>query len=193
MESNFNLLNGKIAVITGCNRGIGKAILNTFIENGGIVFAIARKVGSLQEYQNLNSVIPYYFDITDKTAVKNLFLQIKKQFGKLDVLVNNAGIMCDALLGMITDIQIQSTFETNVFANITMMQYAAKLMVKQKSGSIINLSSIMGISGNAGQIVYSASKGAVIALTKSAAKELSPNNIKSECYCSWNYCNRYTF
>jgi 3-oxoacyl-[acyl-carrier protein] reductase len=84
--------------------------------------------------------------------------------------------MQDALLGMITDSQIQSTFEVNVFAGIIMMQYSVKLM--KKSGSIINIASIIGLNGNAGQIVYSATKGAVIAITKSTAKELAADNIR---------------
>jgi len=170
------LLEGKIAIVTGCNRGIGKSILDRFAENGAVVFAIARKKDSLLEYQNSTQIIPCYLDITDKNAVKELFLNVKKMAGKLDILVNNAGIMQDALLGMITDSQIQSTFEANVFAGILMMQYGVKLM--KKSGSIINIASIIGLNGNAGQIVYSATKGAVIAMTKSAAKELAPDNIR---------------
>jgi 3-oxoacyl-[acyl-carrier protein] reductase len=172
------MLSGKVAIVTGCNRGIGKSILDIFIEHGATIYAVARKAGSLQSYEENNRVIPCYFDVTDKNAVKDLFLTVKKNTGKLDILVNNAGIMQDALLGMITDTQIHATFEVNVFANILMMQYASKFMVKQQSGSIINLASIMGICGNAGQIVYSASKGAVIAMTKSAAKELSPHRIR---------------
>jgi 3-oxoacyl-[acyl-carrier protein] reductase len=178
MKLDSNQLTGKVAIITGCNRGIGNAILDLFIENGAIIFAVARKAESLQKYNNIEQVIPCYLDVTDKNAVRNLFLTIKKQFGKLDILVNNAGVMQDALLGMITDTQVHTTFDVNVFASITMMQYASKLMVKQQSGSIINLSSIMGLYGNAGQIVYSASKGAVIAMTKSAAKELASQHIR---------------
>lgn len=178
MESNSNLLAGKIALVTGCNRGIGRSILNLFIANGATVYAVARKPDSLQEYSSVPAVIPCYLDVTDREAVKHLFMEIKKKSGRLDILVNNAGVMQDALLGMVTHDQMVNTFETNVFANITMMQYASKFMVRQKSGSIINLSSIMGVCGNAGQIVYAASKGAVIAMTKSAAKELSPHKIR---------------
>jgi 3-oxoacyl-[acyl-carrier protein] reductase len=178
MTLKSNLLEDKIAIVTGCNRGIGKAILDVFIENGATVFAVSRKHGSLQDYALEKRVVPNYLDVTDKSAVKDLFLNLKKQAGRLDILVNNAGIMQDALLGMITDSQIHATFEVNVFANIIMMQYASKMMTRQRSGSIINLSSIMGICGNAGQIVYAASKGAVIAMTKSAAKELAPQHIR---------------
>ncbi|NCB43732.1 MAG: SDR family oxidoreductase [Clostridia bacterium] len=176
--SNYNLLLNKVAIVTGCNRGIGKAILEAFLQNGAVVYAVARKEGCFQEMSPSSRLIPCYMDVKDKEAIKNLFLKIKKESGRLDVLVNNAGVMQDALLGMITNAQTHETFDVNVFANISMMQYASKLMIRQKSGSIINLASIMGVYGNAGQIVYAASKGAVIAMTKSAAKELGPNNIR---------------
>jgi 3-oxoacyl-[acyl-carrier protein] reductase len=178
MTSTFDTLSGKIAIVTGCNRGIGKSILDTFVEHGATVYAVARKSDSLQCYEETCRVIPCYLDVTDRNAVKDLFLTVKKNAGKLDVLVNNAGVMQDALLGMITEQQMHTTFGVNVFANILMMQYASKLMTKQQSGSIINLASIMGIYGNTGQIVYSASKGAVIAMTKSAAKELASQHIR---------------
>lgn len=177
MVLNYNLLEGKIALVTGCNRGIGKHIVELFAANGAIVYAVARKNDSLNSIASDN-IIPCHMDVTDNAAIKELFVLIKNQHGRLDVLVNNAGIMSDALLGMITEDQMHSTFATNVFANINMMKYAVKLMSRQKSGSIINLSSIMGVTGNSGQIVYSSSKGAVIAMTKSAAKELAPSHIR---------------
>lgn len=177
MVLNCNLLEGKIALVTGCNRGIGKHIVELFAANGAIVYAVARKTDSLSSIAS-KKIIPCYMDVTDCAAIKDLFMQIKKQQGRLDILVNNAGIMSDALLGMITEDQMQNTFATNVFANINMMKYAIKLMTRQKSGSIINLSSIMGVTGNSGQIVYSSSKGAVIAMTKSTAKELAPYQIR---------------
>lgn len=178
MELLSKCLNEKVAIITGCNRGIGKAILNMFVACGAKIYAIAREADSLSEYQNKNVVIPCYLDIRDKEAVKELFLRIKRESGKVDILVNNAGVMHDALLGMITMEQMQKTFEVNVFGSLIMMQYASKLMTRQKQGSIINMASILGISGNKGQITYSASKGAVIAMTKAAAKELAPYNIR---------------
>lgn len=177
MELNYNLLEGKIALVTGCNRGIGKQIVKLFAANGAIVYAVARKPLSLKDMVS-ERIIPCYMDVTDAEAVKDLFMRIKKEHNRLDVLVNNAGIMRDALLGMITEEQFKATFDTNVFANINMMKYATKFMMRQKSGSIINLSSIMGVSGNTGQIVYASSKGAVIAMTKSAAKELAGSQIR---------------
>lgn len=184
MELSSNLLNGKVVLITGCNRGIGKAILEKFAMNGAIVYASARQEGILDdEAKSLSKkystiINPVYFDVTDIEALKQVFIRIHKEQKKLDCVVNNAGIMQDALIGMVTNKTMESTFEVNVFSVINMIQYATKLMKRQNSGSIINISSIVGTNGNPGQIVYSASKGAVISLTKTASKELAANNIR---------------
>jgi len=177
------MLKGKIALVTGASRGIGRQIAITFAENGAIVYANARKENSLdsllKECEGLGGkVIPVYFDVTDAGSSKNTVMKIKKESGKLDCLVNNAGIMRDALIGMIDKEAIHDVFETNVFAVMELTQLAARIMIRQKSGSIINLASIVGLNGNKGQLVYSASKGAVIAMTKTAAKELAPQNIR---------------
>ncbi len=182
--SSSNLLKGKVTLVTGCNRGIGKAILERFAQEGAIVYASAREEGCLDECakefsNNYNTlVIPVYFDVTDGNGFKKAFAKIKTEQNRLDVLVNNAGIMQDSLIGMVSEKLMTDVFAVNVFSVINMIQYASKFMVKQKSGSIINVSSIIGTNGHSGQIVYSASKGAVISLTKSAAKELAKNNIR---------------
>lgn len=178
----MDLLKDKVCFVTGTSRGIGAAILRRFVEEGAIVYANARTEGSLEsvceEYTCQGRIIPLYFDITDEKAVKQAFLTIKKEQQKLDVLVNNAGIMKDALIGMINKRLMQEIFEVNVFAMMQMIQLANKLMSRQKSGSIINMASIVGTNGNSGQLVYSASKGAVVAMTKTAAKELASDNIR---------------
>lgn len=178
------MLKNKIALITGCNRGIGKAILEEFAHNNSIIYAAARITGSLDEnILDLTNkykarVTPLYFDLTDGDGMKSAFTQIFKEQKRLDVLVNNAGVMEDALIGMVTEENMNSTFSVNVFSVINSIQYAVKLMKRNRTGSIINISSIVGRYGNPGQIVYSASKGAVIALTKTASKELSSYNIR---------------
>jgi len=184
MILNSKLLQNKVVLITGCNRGIGKALLEKFAMNGAIVFASAREIGILdkealllsEKYQT--TIVPVYFDVTDLKGIQQVFMRINKEYKRLDCVVNNAGVMEDALIGMATEAIIQKTFSVNVFAPINMIQYATKIMKKQGGGSIVNISSIVGTNGNAGQIVYSASKGAVISLTKTAAKELAPNNIR---------------
>ncbi|MDR1183066.1 MAG: SDR family oxidoreductase [Bacteroidales bacterium] len=176
--SNSKLLDGKIALVSGCNRGIGRAILHTFLENGAIVYAIARTHGSLNDFESCPNCKPTYMDVTDSSAVKSIFMRIKKEQGRLDVLVNNAGMMKDALIGMISKEQIEQTYSVNVFAVIEMIQYASKFFKRQQSGVIINLASIMGVNGNPGQLLYSSTKGAIVTLTKSAAKELAPYKIR---------------
>lgn len=178
------LLKGKIALVTGAGRGIGNKTVERFAEEGAIVYATDIAKGCLDSFANETSqkfntkIIPMYFDVTDESEAKNAILQIKKEFARIDVLVNNAGIMRDNLIGMIEQQLIQTVFRINVFSVINMIQLATKLMSRQKSGSIINISSIVGIDGAAGQLVYSASKGAVASLTKAASKELAPNGIR---------------
>jgi 3-oxoacyl-[acyl-carrier protein] reductase len=168
------MLKGKIAIVTGSNQGIGKKITECFTNNGAIVYAVDKT----ESKHESDKVVSCCFDITNTSEIKELLIKIRKEHGRLDILVNNAGIMVDSLIGMVTEEQIIKSFEVNVFAPIFFIQYASKLMIKQKSGSIINMASIMGISGNYAQIVYASTKGAVISMTKSAAKELAAFKIR---------------
>lgn len=178
------LLKDKICFVTGTSKGIGKATVEAFAKAGAIVYANDIEDRSIDEFaKQLDqdyqaSVIPLYFDVTDSQKCKDAFIRIKKEQGRLDVLVNNAGVMRDALIGAVTRSLINRSFDVNVFATMELLQLAAKLMMQSNSGSIINMSSIVGITGNPGQLVYSATKGAIISLTKTAAKELAPKNIR---------------
>ena len=177
------MLNGKIALITGTSRGIGYKTALAFAEHSAVVYANAREEGSLdgllKDCTGLSgSIIPVYFDVTDTSAAKAPIIMIKNEEGRLDCLVNNAGIMQDALIGMINEDIMRKVFEVNVFAVIEMTQLVARIMSRQNGGSIINFASIAGVSGSKGQLAYSASKGAVISMTKAAAKELAPKNIR---------------
>ncbi len=178
----MGLLDGKVCLVTGASRGIGAATIRRFAEEGAIVYANARTEGCIDERckdlsaQYKTEIIPLYFDVREEPDSKKAILQIKKERGKLDVLVNNAGIMKDALIGMISRQLMQEIYETNVFGVMNMLQLAVRIM--PKDSSIINLSSIVGIEGNPGQLVYSATKGAVAAMTKTAAKELAAKGIR---------------
>ncbi len=178
------LLKNKVCMITGCSRGIGKCTVRRFAEEGAIVYATALESENIDaECEALSKetgtkVVPLYFDVTDENGAKTAIMQIKKEQGRLDVLVNNAGIMRDALIGMINRKLMTDIFEVNVFAVMNMIQLATKLMSRANQGSIINLASIVGVQGNEGQLVYSASKGAVVAMTKTAAKELAKFNVR---------------
>ena len=170
--------------MSGAGKGIGNKTVERFAEEGAIVYATDFVEGCLDDFAKEISdrckteVIPIYFDVTDETAAKNAIMRVRKEQGRLDVLVNNAGIMRDNVIGMIGQKLLRDVFDINVFAVINMIQLANKLMSRQKAGTIINISSIVGVEGAAGQLVYSASKGAVAALTKAAAKELAPNGIR---------------
>lgn len=180
----MNLLENKVCLVTGASRGIGAATVKRFVEEGAIVYANARSPKNLDSLctelsaKNSGTVRALYFDVRDEIASKQAILQIKKEEGRLDVLVNNAGVMKDALIGMIPRQLMQEIYETNVFGVMNMTQLASKLMIRQGYGSIINLSSIVGIEGNPGQLVYSATKGAVAAMTKTASKELASKGIR---------------
>lgn len=116
-------------------------------------------------------------DAADPAAIRAAYKQVRARFGRLDILVNNAGILHDALVGMITDDMVDHTLAVNTAGSIHHLQSAARLM-RRNGGSIINLTSIIGLEGNAGQVVYAASKAAVIGMTLSAAKELAPSGIR---------------
>ncbi len=178
------MLENRVALITGASRGIGQATALQFAAHGAQTVLVARQADHLQQtcdaIQAINGMPPIIldYDVTDLTAVGKAFSDLFKRTKRLDILVNNAGILNDALLGMVSTVQIKETFAINVDAVIYHMQYAGRLMSRNKSGSIINVSSIIGRVGNAGQTVYAASKAAVIGATYSAAKELAPNNIR---------------
>ncbi len=179
------LLREKVALITGCDSGIGKAICVLFAAQGATVYANILKKESAEgliiDSEGLDgNIIPVVFDITDKPLIMELIKRIKKeQDGKLDILVNNAGVKWDGVVEMIDDSKIEKMFAVNVVGTIHMVQSALKLMKRnQNGGVIINISSIVGLKGNAGQSVYGATKGAVASLTKSWAKELAAQHIR---------------
>ena len=184
MKLNFSMLRGKTAIITGASRGIGKEVATLFAKNGADLILISRNEERLsilhKELTETYDVdVKYYaLDIADSDKLKNVFTEIKRDKKPIDIVVNNAGIMEDAVLQMVKPELIQKTYATNVFALIDVSKRASKLMLRNKRGSIINLTSIVGVEGNLGQSIYSSSKAAVIGFTKSLSKELASLNIR---------------
>lgn len=180
-----NLLKDKVCLITGTSRGIGRVTAERFAEEGAIVYANARTEDCLDEWaQEIcnkmeGQILPIYFDLKDSTGIKQAVMRIKKEQGRVDVLVNNAAMIKTDMLGMVSKDVMREMFEVNVFGLVDLTQLVAtRLMMKQKSGSIINIASIVGVEGSRGQLSYSSSKGAVISLTKSMAMELAPHGIR---------------
>ena len=185
MTGSNGLLKEKICVVTGTNRGIGQKIAELFAQEGAIVYASARSAGCLDAWaceisaETEGKIVPVYFDITDAQGIKQTVMRLKEEQGRVDVLVNNAGVVSNERLGMVSADRLRKLFEVNVFGLFEITQLiATRFMVKQKSGSIINMASVVGVEGAKGQAAYSASKGAVVALTKSLAKELAEYNIR---------------
>lgn len=168
----MNLLENKVTIITGAARGIGRVIAEQFITDGAIVYA-----NDLNEFE-IPGAKTICFDVTDSAALKAGLMQIYKAEGRIDCVVNNAAIIQNQKLGMVTKPLLEKMYAVNVFAVIDMIQLVSRLMARNGGGSIVNMASITGVVGSAGQVAYSSTKGAVIALTKSAAKELAPMNIR---------------
>lgn len=179
------LLKGKKAVLTGANRGIGKSILKLFAENGADVWACARTQSAEFENfaaqlatENQVSINCLYFDLNDEAAMKEAVKQIRSVKQSIDILVNNAGVIQTSLFQMTSLAAMKELFDTNFFSQMQLTQFILKLMLKSESGSIINISSSAAIEGNDGRSAYSASKAALIAVTKSMSKELGGHNIR---------------
>jgi 3-oxoacyl-[acyl-carrier protein] reductase len=178
------LLDGRTGWITGASRGIGRATAIEAARQGATLILSARTRERLEEVaaeiESAGGASPKLVvcDVADDAGLKRALREIHGLTKKLDFLVNNAGILRDALLGMIGSSQIDEVMRTNIFSVIQIMQFGARLMTAQKSGSIVNVASIIGRTGNEGQVVYGASKAAVIGATKSAARELAPHGVR---------------
>ena len=179
------MLQGKVTFITGSTRGIGWAAAQLFAKHGAVVILNSRTNQPLldERMAELRSrfgatVSGFCLDAADTAAVKACYAEIFKQFRRLDVLVNNAGIMQDFVLGMIPESAVDDSLAVNVKGALFHLQEASHLMARNKSGAIINVSSIIGSHGKEGQAVYSSTKAALLGLTKSAAKELAPKGIR---------------
>lgn len=174
-------LSDRVAVVTGGSRGIGYAIAQRLAQAGAQVTVVARQFEQAS-LASLNAqvkvpVVAVAGSIEDQDFSKRLVKDIFSRYKRLDILVNNAGIMRPSMIGMISDADIADTLRINLASVILLTQQAARLMTRT-GGSIINVSSIVGVRGNAGQLVYAASKAGVIGATLSAAKELAAKQVR---------------
>lgn len=176
-------LDKKVAVVTGGSRGIGRAICLSLAKAGAkVVVNFAGNAIAAREVQDLitaegGEAIAVQGDVAKSEAAENLFKKALETFGHVDILVNNAGITRDNLLLRMREEDWDAVLETNLKGVFNCTKSAARIMIKQKAGKIINITSVVGITGNAGQANYAAAKAGVIGFTKSMAKELAPRGI----------------
>ena len=172
---------GKVALITGSTRGIGKAIAVAFAQKGATVIITGRKKETAElvaeNIKNEFGVEAYGFELDLTGDVKSVWKEIEKTVGKVDILVNNAGITRDTLFIRMKEEDWNSVIETNLTGTFKITQLAVKGMIKKKWGRVINITSIVGFTGNIGQVNYSTTKAGLIGFTKSLAKELASRNI----------------
>jgi 3-oxoacyl-[acyl-carrier protein] reductase len=176
-------LKGKIAIITGSGRGIGFAIAELFAQEGASIVLSDVSDAMLSEAQAKikalgAEVLSVKADVTNESQIEELVKKTVDKFGKIDILVNNAGITRDGLLIRMSQGDWDSVLSVNLKGAFLCTRDVSRVMIKQRSGRIVNMASIIGITGNAGQANYSASKGGLIAFTKTAAKELASRDIR---------------
>ena len=177
-------LTGKTAIVTGGSRGIGRAAALTLAEAGADVAVIyAGNTAAAEETVRLieekgRKGLAIQCDVADEAAVTAMVKDVKKELGRIDILVNNAGITRDGLLIIMKEDDWQAVLDTNLTGAFHCTKAVTRLMMKQRSGSIINITSVVGETGNAGQANYAAAKAGLIGFTKSVAKELASRNIR---------------
>jgi len=179
------LLKDKTAVITGCYRGIGKKILEIFSENGATVFACVRSID--EEFKSFinelikkfnNQIIPIQFNLNEENEIKKASNEILSSKKNIDILVNNAATIHSAIFQMTSMKKLKEIFEINFFSQTLFTQYILKSMIKNKSGSIVYISSSSALDGNEGRSAYSSTKSAIIAQAKVLSRELGVHNIR---------------
>ena len=183
----MKLLEGKVALVTGAGRGIGKAIAIRFAQEGANVaftdLAVNEAVEeTVKELEAMGvKAKAYASNAANFDETHEVVKQVVEDFGRIDVLVNNAGITKDGLMMRMSEAQWDAVINVNLKSAFNFIHAVTPVMAKQRSGSIINMSSVVGVSGNAGQCNYSASKAGMIGLAKSIAKEMGPRGIRANC------------
>ncbi len=177
------MIQGKVAIITGASRGIGRAIALTFAKQGAdLALLYASNDAAAEEVREACRAFGvraecYRCDVADFDACKQTVAKIKTDLGKADILVNNAGITRDGLIATMQEEAFDAVLDTNLKGAFHMIRHCCPLFIRAKAGKIINITSVSGLLGNAGQANYSASKAGLVGLTKSVARELSARNI----------------
>lgn len=177
------MLSNKVAIVTGASRGIGAKVAKTLADNNAIV--IVNYAGSKEKAENVVDEITksgkkaeaYKCNVASFDKVKEMMDYVVKTYGRIDILVNNAGITKDNLLLRMSEQEFDDVIDVNLKGTFNCMKNVTRQMMRQKSGRIINMSSVVGVHGNAGQLNYSASKAGIIGMTKSLAKEMASRNI----------------
>ena len=179
------MLKSKAAVVTGCNKGIGKKILEVFSANGATVFACVRNID--EEFKSFlnelkqkfnNQIIPIQFDLNDEKKIKEAANSILTSNKSIDILVNNAATIHTSIFQMTSVKKLKELFEVNFFSQTIFTQYILKSMIKNKRGSIVYISSSSALDGNEGRSAYSSAKAAIIAQAKVLSRELGVHNIR---------------
>ena len=168
----------KVAIVTGGSRGIGRAIVQALAANGAkVAFTYVQNKALADEIAQGDSVVAYQADVTSFDQAKDLVKQVKERFGRIDILVNNAGITRDRLLAMMSEKDWDDVIDTNLKGAFNVSKPVIGAMLRQRSGTILNITSISGIVGMPGQVNYSSSKAGMIGFTKALAKEMARANI----------------
>ncbi|MBR4734656.1 MAG: 3-oxoacyl-[Bacteroidales bacterium] len=181
----MGLLNGKVALVTGAARGIGKAIALKFASEGANIAFTDLVINeaaeeTVKELEALGvKVKAYASNAADFEATQEVVAEIEKEFGRIDILVNNAGITKDGLVMRMSEAQWDAVIDVNMKSAFNFLHAVVPIMARQKGGSIINMASIAGQTGNPGQVNYSASKAGLIAMAKSVAKEMGPRGVRA--------------
>jgi len=172
------MFSDKIAIVTGGTRGIGRAIVQALAREGArVAFTYAQNRALADELANGDTVVDFQTDVTSLDQAKEFVKRVKERFGRIDILVNNAGITRDKLLALMSEKDWDEVLDTNLKGVFNLTKPVVGVMLRQKSGSILNITSISGIVGMPGQVNYSSSKAGMIGFTKALAKEMAKANI----------------
>src|SRR6185436_3260164 len=172
------MFSGKVAIVTGGSRGIGRAIVQALAREGAkVAFTYVQNKAAADEIVNGDTILAFQADVANFDQAKDLVKQVKERFGRIDILVNNAGITRDKLVAMMSEKDWDDVLDTNLKGAFNLTKHVVGMMLRQKAGSILNITSISGITGMAGQVNYSSSKAGMIGFTKALAKELAKANV----------------